>query len=134
MKGKDQDTKSNGHLHKLVDGSAKIIAAGAIVAAAIIANNFQSKMSTISLLSNRELAESQLRGEMFANLISPIIGSRDENNKYDPRREQLLVELLALNFHEHFFQTITFCSHNSQINCQLCSIIHYQQAISSLMY
>ena len=102
MKGKDQDTKSNGHLHKLVDGSAKIIAAGAIVAAAIIANNFQSKMSTISLLSNRELAESQLRGEMFANLISPIIGSRDENNKYDPRREQLLVELLALNFHEHF--------------------------------
>jgi hypothetical protein len=102
LKRKDQGKKRHGRLHSFVDGSAKIVAAGAIVAAAIIANTYQSKMSTISLLSQRELAESQLRGAMFGNLISPIVGPKNANTECDPRREQLLVELLALNFHEHF--------------------------------
>jgi hypothetical protein len=54
---------------------AKLIAAGAVVGAAKVANTYQSKMSTINLFSQRELAESQLRGTMFGDLIGPMVGS-----------------------------------------------------------
>jgi hypothetical protein len=86
---------------KLADALAKLTAAGAVVGAAIVANTYQSKMSTINLLSQRELAESQLRGTMFGDLISPMVGS-SKGLPIDLEREQLLVELLTLNFHEHF--------------------------------
>lgn len=86
---------------KLADALAKLIAAGAVVGAAIVANTYQSKMSTINLLSQRELAESQLRGTMFGDLIGPMVGSA-KGLQVDLEREQLLVELLTLNFHEHF--------------------------------
>jgi hypothetical protein len=86
---------------KLADALAKLIAAGAIVCAALVANTYQSKMSTISLLSQRELAESQLRGTMFGDLIGPMVGG-SKSTQIDLEREQLLVELMTLNFHEHF--------------------------------
>ncbi len=75
---------------------AAIIAA---LAAALIANSFQRQMSGATLLSEREQAESRLRADMFASLITPIIGPQ---KSISPDKEQLLVELLALNFHEHF--------------------------------
>jgi hypothetical protein len=58
-------------------------------------------MSGATLLSEREKAESQLRASMFGSLIEPIIGS-PKGGLIPLDREQLLVELLALNFHEHF--------------------------------
>jgi hypothetical protein len=58
-------------------------------------------MTGTTLLSQREQAESQLRAAMFGDLIGPIVGHSD-NGEIPLEREQLLVELLALNFHEHF--------------------------------
>jgi hypothetical protein len=69
--------------------------------AALIANTYQSKMSATTLISQREQAESQLRATMFKDLIGPIIGTNDPG-KINIERERLLVELLALNFGEHF--------------------------------
>lgn len=87
---------------KFADGFAKLLAAGAIVAAAVIANNYQQKMAATTLISQREQAESQLRASMFSDLIGPVVGPRKEGEQIDVSRERLLVELLALNFDEHF--------------------------------
>ncbi len=87
---------------KIADGAAKVVAAGAIVAAAVIANDYQQKMSATTLISQREQAESQLRASMFSDLIGPVVGPRKEGEEIDVSRERLLVELLALNFDEHF--------------------------------
>lgn len=62
-----------------------------------LAATYQSQSAGISLLNQRELAETQLRASMFASLIGPIAGPRG----LSPEDERLLVELLALNFHEH---------------------------------
>jgi len=74
--------------------------------AAWIANDYQSKMSAATLISQREQAESQLRATMFSNLISPIVGSYKDGGKIQGgiplERERLLVEMLALNFYDHF--------------------------------
>ena len=67
----------------------------------VIANSFQRQISGTTLLSERERAETQLRASMFSSLIQPI-GGAEKGADIDPDREQLLVELLALNFHEHF--------------------------------
>lgn len=96
----------------VVDTLAKVAGAGAIVFAAIIANNYQVEMSeenirnqnkqaAFTILSQREQAESQLRASMFSDLIDPIIGPRS-GNEISAERERLMVELLTLNFHEHF--------------------------------
>ena len=96
----------------VVDTLAKVAGAGAIVFAAIIANNYQVEMSdknirnqnkqaAFTILSQREQAESQLRASMFSDLIDPIVGSRS-GDEISADRERLMVELLALNFHEHF--------------------------------
>ncbi len=87
---------------ELFDVCAKLMAAGAVVFASFIANNFQSSMSTASLLNQREQADSALRTSMFHDLIGPIVGSEMAGGSIDAERERLLVELLALNFHEHF--------------------------------
>lgn len=71
------------------------------VTASIKASAIQSKISTATLLSEREKAESQLRATMFDSLIGPIVGSEKTGN-ISVDRERLLVELVALNFHEHF--------------------------------
>jgi len=86
----------------IIDAIAKLAAASAIVSGAFIANTYQSKMTSINLINQREQAESQLRANMFSNLIGPIVGPYKDDVEIKPDREQLLVELLALNFHEHF--------------------------------
>jgi len=87
---------------KIVDTAAKVAAAAAVVGAALIANTYQSKMTAVTILSQREQAESELRATMFSNLISPIAGPRSDGSEIPAVREKLLVELLALNFNEHF--------------------------------
>lgn len=82
------------------------MAASAILIAAIVANSFQSSNTATTLLSQREQADSSLRASMFHDLIGPILESEKDNTGRERsipvKREQLLVELLALNFHEHF--------------------------------
>ena len=88
------------NLNQIVDILAKFIGAGVAIAVAFIAHSYQSSISTSSLQVQREQSESNLRTGMFRDLTSPIIGSKDGDISIE--REQLLVELLALNFHEHF--------------------------------
>lgn len=85
----------------IIDMVVKLIPVFVTVVIAIMANNFQSAMSTTNLLSQREQADSTLRANMFEGLISPILGSQ-KGNDIPVDREQLMVELLALNFHENF--------------------------------
>lgn len=66
----------------------------------ILIATYQSRSAGISLLNQREQAETQLRASMFASLIGPIAGARGDRG-LSPEDEHLLVELLALNFHEH---------------------------------
>ncbi|WP_157657150.1 hypothetical protein [Burkholderia ubonensis] len=98
--GKDSSERSR--LIDTLDVTAKLIGAGAIVATAVIANTFQSNITTTSLQSQREQAESALRANMFHDLIGPIVGSEKSSDDIPVNREGVLVQLLALNFHEHF--------------------------------
>lgn len=84
-----------------LDWITKLIPGLATIAVAVIAHNFQSSMSTTTLLSEREKADSQLRATMFSDLIGPIAGP-NKSGGADVDRERILAELLALNFHEHF--------------------------------
>ncbi len=84
-----------------LDVAAKILTAIAAATATYVASTWQTRMSATTLLSQREQAESQLRASMFSNLIDPIAGPQ-KDQPIPREREQLLVELLALNFHEHF--------------------------------
>ncbi|MBI3530419.1 MAG: hypothetical protein HY067_20940 [Betaproteobacteria bacterium] len=84
------------------DVAAKLIAAGAVVGTTIIASSFQSSMTASNLLSQREQADSSLRANMFHDLIGQMLGQEKLNGEIPVDRERLLVELLALNFHEHF--------------------------------
>ena len=98
----DSSSKILEIISKLGPAIASIIA---VIGAALIANSFQSKMSATSLISQRELAESQLRASMFRDLIGPIMetASGGKNGaKIDIAHEQLLIELLALNFSGQF--------------------------------
>ena len=94
--------KGRSKLLDMLDTLAKLLAAGAVVFGAFIANSYQSKMTAITVLSQREQAESELRATMFSNLISPIAGPGAKDRDISPERLKLLTELLALNFHEHF--------------------------------
>jgi hypothetical protein len=101
----EAETTDRGHhsvgILDIVDKLVKLVAAGALVFGAFIANSFQSKMTGTTLLSQREQSETQLRASMFTSLIDPVVGSQ-KGAAIHPDRERLLVELLALNFHEHF--------------------------------
>lgn len=83
----------------ILDVAAKLLAAAAVVWGAYIANEFQATTAAATLQSQREQADSALRASMFHDLIDPIAGLEKGNLPVD--RERLLVELLALNFHEH---------------------------------
>jgi hypothetical protein len=95
-----------------LDVSAKLLGALAVVGVAFTANNFQGKMNAsiltnqnrmtgLTLQSQREQAGSQLRAAMFGSLIQPFIAI--ERGAVIPvDREQLLAELLVLNFNEDF--------------------------------
>jgi hypothetical protein len=86
----------------ILDVTAKLIGAFAILGATYVANLYQSSMAASNLLSQREQADSSLRASMFRDLIGPIVGSEKNNGNIPVNRERLLVELLALNFYEHF--------------------------------
>ena len=85
-----------------LDTAAKLLGALAVVAVAFIANTIQGRISAISIQSQREQAESQLRATMFTSLIGPIAGSQKDGASISPDREELLAELLDLNFSENF--------------------------------
>jgi hypothetical protein len=88
-------------ISRIADVILKLAIGFAAVFAAIIANSYQSKMQALTLLNQREQAESTLRATMFSNLIGPLAqATKDEG--IPPEREKLLVELLALNFYDHF--------------------------------
>jgi hypothetical protein len=84
----------------VLDVVAKLLTAAALLIGGYIAHSFESRMTGTTLLSQREEAETSLRASMLNSLIEPIIGK--DKGVVDPDRERLLVELLALNFHEHF--------------------------------
>lgn len=100
--GKSDSAEKGSDKFKWMDAIAKLLAALAVVFGAYIAKTYESKMTATTLLNQREQAESNLRATMFHDLIDPIIGKPGEGKSVDPDRERLLVELLTLNFHEHF--------------------------------
>jgi hypothetical protein len=83
------------------DWMVKLTAAFVAVFVAIIANSYESKMAAVSMFNQREQAESELRANMFSNLIDPIAGPKKDGD-IGVKRLLLLTELLTLNFHEHF--------------------------------
>ncbi len=85
-----------------LDVAAKLIGAVAVAAITLIVHGYESKMSLTTLQSQREQAESNLRAGMLHDLVEPIIGRPAQGEGIDPDRERLLVELLTLNFHNHF--------------------------------
>lgn len=95
------DKSRGGRIYRLFDVVAKLVTAGAFIYAAYTAGQFESKISGTTILSQREQAESQLRASMFHDLIDPIVGPLKDGEEISPDRQRLLVELLALNFHEH---------------------------------
>jgi hypothetical protein len=86
---------------EIIDVIAKLAAASALILGAIIANSYQSKLTGTTILSQREQSETQLRASMFSTLIGPVVGPL-KGDSIPADREELLVELLLLNFHEHF--------------------------------
>src|SRR5437764_2223266 len=85
-----------------VEALAKLIGASAVVLVALFANSLQSRLTGVSIQSQREQAESQLRASMFNSLISPIAGPQRGDQPMPVDRELILTELLALNFNENF--------------------------------
>lgn len=97
----DELEKGPSTASKWLDTVFKLASTLMLLASPFIINSYQSRMSATTMLSEREQAESSLRASMFNNLIGPLIGSgggKDVNLE----REQLLIELLVLNFDEHF--------------------------------
>lgn len=126
--------KDSPRIRNVIDILAKLATPVAVIIAAWIganiANEFQERMTSATLsnqrqisgttlLSEREKAESQLRASMFSSLIEPIIGSQ-KGASIPLDREQLLVELLALNFHEHFEMKPLF----QRVDARLASMKH----------
>src|SRR5215467_9371731 len=85
-----------------IEALAKLIGASAVVLVALFANSLQSRLTGVSIQSQREQAESQLRASMFNSLISPIAGPQTSDKPMPVDREVILTELLALNFNENF--------------------------------
>src|SRR6266481_4067197 len=81
---------------------AKLVGASAVLVVALFANSLQSRLTGVSIQSQREQAESQLRASMFNSLIAPIAGPQIGERPMPADREVILTELLALNFNENF--------------------------------
>src|SRR5215510_11125634 len=81
---------------------AKLVGASAVLVVAVFANSLQSRLTGVSIQSQREQAESQLRAGMFSSLIGPLGGPEKDGKPMAADREVLLTELLALNFNENF--------------------------------
>jgi hypothetical protein len=101
-KGRLPENQSKGRLLDWLDVVAKLTGAAAVLVVALIANSFQSKLTGVSIQTQREQAETQLRANMFSSLINPLAGPQKDGKAISPDREQLLAELLALNFYENF--------------------------------
>ena len=89
----------------IVDSLAKIIGSAAIVAVALVAHSFESSLSATSLLNQREQAETNLRATLLHDLITTVTNPSGDKliiGREDLEREEVLVKLLALNFHDHF--------------------------------
>src|SRR6188768_3836977 len=80
---------------------AKLVGASAVLVVALFANSLQSRLTGVSIQSQREQAESQLRASMFNSLIGPIAGIQGDK-PMSADREHVLTALLALNFNENF--------------------------------
>src|SRR5438270_13157750 len=85
-----------------VEALAKLVGASAVLVVALFANSLQSRLTGVSIQSQREQAESQLRASMFNSLISPIAGPQTGDKPMPADREVILTELLALKFNENF--------------------------------
>jgi hypothetical protein len=71
------------------------------IAAPFLVDHFQARTTALTLQNQREQSETSLRAAMFGYLISPIVGVQSSGAKIDADRYRLLVEMLALNFHEN---------------------------------
>src|SRR6266853_6733437 len=76
---------------------AKLVGASAVLVVALFANSLQGRLTGLSIQSQREQAESQLRANMFNSLIAPIAGPLTGDKPMPADREVVLTELLALN-------------------------------------
>ncbi len=99
-KAAPQPNGTEDRIVKWLDIGAKVLTALAVVGVAVIANSYQGAMTAASLLSKREEADSNLRAAMFHDMIDPVIGAKVASGP-SAERSALLVELLALNFHEN---------------------------------
>lgn len=87
-------------VREILDWIVKLLPVIATILVAVLADHYKASLTASTLLSEREKADSQLRSEMFAKLVDPISGARSGSD-VSLEREQLLAELLSLNFHEH---------------------------------
>jgi len=103
--------ESKQRLFDWLDVLAKLLGALGVLIVAYAANGFQAKANQqslrnqdrttgLTLQSQREQAESQLRAAMFSSLIQPFAGA--EKGLLAVDREELLAQLLVLNFSEDF--------------------------------
>lgn len=87
-------------VREILDWIVKLLPVIATVLVALVADHYKASLTASTLLSEREKADSQLRSEMFSKLVDPISGAKSGAD-VSLEREQLLAELLSLNFHEH---------------------------------
>lgn len=87
-------------VREILDWVVKLLPVIATIAVTMLADQYKTSLTASTLLSEREKADSQLRSEMFSKLVDPISGSKSGAD-VPLEREQLLAELLSLNFHEH---------------------------------
>jgi hypothetical protein len=72
---------------------------GALIATYLTVT-FESRESVRSLVNQREQAETELKAQMFATLVTPILSP--QNGNVSPQQYSTLVRLLALNFNDDF--------------------------------
>jgi hypothetical protein len=97
------------------------------IAVGIIANNFEEARTAVTIQTQREQSETALRASMFGHLISPIVGEQKLNASRYPERYSLLVEMLALNFHEN----VEFKPLMEDADRQLASLLDYGESSAS---
>jgi hypothetical protein len=83
----------------MADLFAKLAAPAAVIAAAILAQNFQTASNVSQLLQQREESDTKIRAEMFKAITDRLFG--EKGGSLPPEQKAVFSELLALNFHEH---------------------------------
>jgi hypothetical protein len=95
----DDDEPIKNTLLRWLNVAVKLTVPIGAVVASFLTVYIQKEQSSRETNNQREQSESNLRATMFGNLISPLVG---KDGQLDSRRYSVLVQLLALNFHEHF--------------------------------